>query len=181
MKRFDSRGLWLAVPCLIPLLVLAWPSFKAAAFPQYQPVVDGIHVSRTELLTNDPDDRCYIVTTYINHSGPRPEWWGKIEGYTESYSYPNGRYNHSHQKDMKNLVDPHFVDAQGKNYPWYGYGASFQLYDDASQRYVIHCDTCVSKDLDIEKSRFAADLKMVSGTVKIDEAIKLAPPLRIRQ
>lgn len=177
MKRFDGKALWLVVPCAIPLLVLVWPSFKTAMFPVYKPLVDEVHFARTSQKSSDPDDRCYVATIYLNHTGPRPDWWGKLDGFTESREFPNGRYETSHALDMKELVNPHFVDARGKKFPWYGYGADFGLYDVASQRYVVHCDSCVTKDFVVKGSRLVADLKTKSDTLKVDQPLKLSPPL----
>jgi hypothetical protein len=177
MKKFKAKEiLWFLMPCAIPLVVLALPSFKSAPPPQFKPVVDEVHFARTWNRTNLPDSRSYLVTIYINHTGPRPQWWGKSEGVATCRDFPNGSYISSGGL-MSDLVDPHFVDARGKTYWWHSMGASFNLYDAKSQRYVIHCDTDVLKDFKVENSRFVTGVKTAWGTYKVNTVAKLSPPL----
>jgi hypothetical protein len=178
MRRFKAKELlWLAVLCAIPAVVLALPWFKATAFAPFEPVIDEVHFARTGNNTNDPEVRGYIVTIYISHTGPRPQWWGKKEGVARTRDYPNGSYIYSPGLHMRELVNPRFVDSKGKTYRWHSMGVGFNLYDDVSQRYLMHCDTSVHRDFKVENSRFVAGVKMASGTAKVDTIVTLSPRL----
>jgi hypothetical protein len=88
----------------------------------------------------------------------------------KSYTFDPGLH-------MRDFWNTRFISSQGEVYPCSSSGTSNQ-YDSVSQRYVVQCNTAVSKEFKVEGSRFAAQIKTGSETHKINAIVKLSPPLR---
>lgn len=180
MKSMKSH--WLFIPCLVPLVayyVLPSSQFKniqSSLSPQFRPNVNSVTFARDVRGTNDKDARSYTVKIFFNHKGLRPSWWGDDEGTMKLNDHPGEKFISSAGLGMSKLINPRFIDSKGKTYSWESYNLTYNLFDSQSQQYFMLCDIGVSKEFQIEGTRFLSTIKTKYGLLKVDTDVSISPP-----